>query len=109
MYDAGQLWESVVLKQLSTTADTYGGLTNSYTTLGTYRAKVERKGASQKDFNSNITKGQEIDIIVRFKEFTLTNNDDYMITWDSRNWIVRAWEQEGTRGNYLRISCYNEA
>jgi len=109
MYDAGTLWESVVLKQVSTSADSYGGTTNTYSTVGTYRARVERKDITQAEFNSNISKGQTIEIVIRYKEVTLTTNDSYKIEWDSRNWIVLGWQQEGTRGDYLRIRCYNEA
>lgn len=108
MYNSGDFFESIVLKQVSTTSDGAGGTTNAFSTVGTYRAKVERLEFTQSENWTNITLGQNISVVVRFKEFTLTYNDKYKITWDSKDWVVKTFKQEGKRGDYLRIECYNE-
>lgn len=108
MYNSGDFWESIVLKQVVTTDDSAGGTTNIEATVGTYRAKVERLEVKQANTGTNITLGQDIDVIVRFKEFTLTYNDKFRIVWDGKDWVVKTFIQEGKRGEFLRISCYNE-
>jgi head-tail adaptor len=101
--------EFITLKQLSTTSDGKGGFTSSDTTIGTFRAEVKNLSA-----NGVTEEGREylqdaVSFKFRFKEFTITDIDDFTLTWDSKVYKINSVENWQERDQYLIIIATNES
>lgn len=100
--------ERITLKQLSITTDGAGGYTSSDSTIGTYWAKVSRLGATGQTEEGKEYLQDAVVFTVRYDAFTISNIDDFTITWNSKVYKINAVENIGERDTFLKIVCTNE-
>ena len=101
--------ERITLKQLSISSDGAGGYTSSDSTIGTYWAAVDRMSAT-----GNTEEGREylqdsVVFTVRYAAVSITNIDDFSITWNSKVYKINSIENFMERDTYLKIYCTNES
>ena len=104
----GELDRRVSIYNVSTSANSYGELTRSYSLFRTVWAAIEWKGGSEKmDESDQITGMTKLHIYIRNLDMSNLSLQS-KIVYDSKDYFIKVINQIEGRTRFLEIICENK-
>tara|TARA_Y100000401_G_C8321663_1_gene225648 strand:+ start:235 stop:561 length:327 start_codon:yes stop_codon:yes gene_type:complete len=104
----GELDRRIEIYNVSTSANSYGELTRSYSLFRTVWAAIEWKGGSEKmDESDKITGMTKLHIYIRNLDMSNLSLQS-KIVYDSKDYFIKVINQIEGRTRFLEIICENK-